>query len=203
MVAMESTDDTSANLAESGEASLTEHAEPVGRPKRTKWRDLPRSRKASAVILSAAVSLGVALILAGVSGSATGKSQSNLPDEIEQIQPALGDKVLNQANLVVDLIPGYTGRLIVDELALQTVSTAESEPTGGTGGGVVTPTTVVLDPDAVRFDAGNNTLTYQPRPGGTIERFPVGRHIAKVIYWKLTESEASSYSYTWYFDVTA
>lgn len=181
--------------------SDSEVVEETPQPVRTRWKDLPRSRKLSAFGLSAAVSLGVALIVAGVSGSATGKDQSRLPVEIEQVQPSLGDRVLNQANLVVDLVPGYTGRLIVDELALETVSTAESEPIGATG--LAPPTTVSLDPNVVRFDAGNNTLSYQPRPGGAIERFAVGRHLAKVIYWKLTESEANSFSYTWYFDVSA
>ena len=87
-------------------------------------------------------------------------------------------------------------------LPFQTVSTAEPEPVGGSG--VATPTTLFVDdPNSVRYDAGNNTLGYQPRPGGAIERFSVGRHFVTVIYWKVEESEASSFSYTWYFDVTA
>lgn len=177
--------------------ALEVHAAPPQRG----WRNLPRSRKISAFVISALVSLGLALIIAGVQGSVTGREQSRLPDEIEQIQPALGDKVLNQANIVVDLAPGYTGRLLIDGLAFPTVSTAEAEPAGATNAGPTT--TIPFDPDNVRFDAGNNTLSYQPRPGGTIERFEVGRHTAKVIYWKIVDGEAQSYSYFWYFDVTA
>ena len=65
-------------------------------------------------------------------------------------------------------------------------------------------TSVALDDaTSVRFDAGNNVLTYQPRPGGTIERFRSGRHIVKVFYWKIAEGEKTALSYTWYFDVTA
>lgn len=165
------------------------------------WKHLTRSRKVSAVVLSALVSLGLALIIAGVQGSVTGREQSRLPDEIEQIQPALGDKVLNQANIVVDLMPGYSGRLIIDDLAFPTVSTAEAEPSGESASAPTT--TLPFNPDAVRFDAGSNTLSYQPRPGGTIERFDVGRHTAKVIYWKIVDGETSSFSYFWYFDVTA
>jgi hypothetical protein len=153
------------------------------------------------VFLSALLALGVALILVGVQGSVTGRSQSHLPVQIEQIQPALGDKVLNQAMVVVDLAPGYTGRLIVDSYNLVTVSTAQPEPAGATGAAPVT--TLPMNPDSVRFDAGNNTLSFQPRPGAVIDRFASGRHYVKVIYWKLTESESSSYSYSWYFDVTA
>lgn len=165
------------------------------------WRHLPRSRKVSALVLSALVSLGLALIIAGVQGSVTGREQSRLPEEIERVQPALGDKVLNQANIVVDLAPGYQGRLIIDDLEFNTVSTAESEPSGESAAGPTT--TLPFNPDDVRFDAGTNTLSYQPRPGGAIERFAVGRHTAKVIYWKIIEGETSSFSYFWYFDVTA
>ena len=175
--------------------------QPVAKARRARWSELPRSRKLSAFGLSAALSLGIAFVIAGVSGSVTGRDQSRLPDEIEQLQPALGDKVLNQANIVVDLAPGYTGRLIVDDLVLRTVSTAESEPRGNAGSAPTT--TIAFDPDTVRFDAGTNTLGFQPRPGGAIERFAVGRHLIKVIYWKLTESEVNSFSFTWYFDVSA
>lgn len=195
---MESADEVTVNeAADNAEAAVEVHAAQAPRG----WKHLPRSRKISALVLSALVSLGLALIISGVQGSVTGREQSRLPDEIEQIQPALGDKVLNQANIVVDLAPGYTGRLLIDGLAFPTVSTAEAEPAGATNAGPTT--TIPFDPDTVRFDAGNNTLSYQPRPGGTIERFAVGRHTAKAIYWKIVDGEAQSYSYFWYFDVTA
>ena len=194
---MESSEDT----PQPEPAGPPESGERPARPKRASWRSLPRSRKVSTIVLSALVSLGIAFIIVGVEGSVTGREQSRLPSEIEQIQPSLGDQVLNQANIFVDLIAGYTGRLIVDDYALVTVSTAQAEPAGASGAAPVT--TIAFDPDAVRFDAGNNTLSYQPRPGGTIERFAAGRHTVKVVYWKVTESEANSYSYTWYFDVTA
>lgn len=198
---MESADDTPViePTDESGETST--EVEQYVAPEQRGWRHLSRSRKLSAVGISALVSLGLALIIAGVQGSVTGREQSRLPDEIEQIQPALGDKVLNQANIVVDLAPGYTGRLIIDDVAFVTVSTAEAEPAGDTKTGPTT--TIPFNPDNVRFDAGTNTLSFQPRPGGTIERFDVGRHTAKVIYWKIVDGESSSFSYFWYFDVTA
>ena len=189
----------SANDTASAENTGDLDSAPAHRPSGGR-RVLTRRQKVSAVVLSALVSLGVALIAAGVSGSVTGDEQSRLPEEIEQIQPALGDKVLNQANVLVDLIPGYTGRLILDDTPLATQSTAEAEPTGGAS---PPSTTIAIDPDSVRFDAGNNTLSFQPRPGAALERFSVGRHTVKLIYWKITESEASAYSYFWYFDVTA
>lgn len=160
-----------------------------------------RRQLLSAVVLSALLALGVALILVGVSSSSTGRSQSRLPAEIEEIRPSLGDKVLNQADIQVDLAPGYTGRLIVDDIPFPTVSTAADEPAGESGSAPTT--TLALSPDDVRFDAGNNVLSYQPRPGGSIERFGSGRHLVKVVYWKIVEGEKSSLSYTWYFDVTA
>lgn len=163
------------------------------------WRGQPRSKVISSVVVSAAFALGIALVLVGVGNSVTGRDQSNLPAELERVQPALGDKVLNQTNIVVDLAPGYTGRLVIDDLELITESTAQDEPAGASG---APPTTAVFNPDVVRFDAGTNTLSFQPGPQSVIERFGVGRHLVRVIYWKQTESEVNSFSYTWYFDVT-
>jgi hypothetical protein len=161
----------------------------------------------SRIIVSLVVLVGAGLIVAGVLGSVTGREQSDLPVEIERIEPSRGDKVLNQANIVVDLAPGYTGRLIIDTVALTTESTQQALPGSGDATPTVpvpsTPVTVAVDPNAVRFDAGSNTLSFQPRPGADLERFGAGRHLVQVIYWKLTESEANSYSYTWYFEVTA
>ena len=201
METAESTDPTSessTDLEPAGQDSVD--SAPVRRPLRP-WSGQPRSKVISAMIVSAAFALGLALVLVGVGNSVTGREQSNLPDEIERVQPGLGDKVLNQANIVVDLAPGYTGRLIIDEVPLVTESTAEAEPTGASAG--VPTTSVQFNPDAVRFDAGTNTLSFQPGPQAFIERFDVGRHLVKLIYWKITESEVSSFSYTWYFDVTA
>ena len=194
----ESSPESSAELERAEQSPGT--ASPARRTLRP-WADQPRSKVISAFIVSAALALGLALVLVGVGNSVTGREQSNLPDEIERVQPGLGDKVLNQANIVVDLAPGYTGRLIIDDVALVTESTAEAEPTGGNAGAPTT--TIEIDPDAVRFDAGTNTLSFQPGPQTFVERFDVGRHLVKVIYWKQTESEVSSFSYTWYFDVTA
>lgn len=166
-------------------------------------------RPVTAVVLSLAFAFGTALILIAVFGSKTGRDQSALPAEIEAIQPSRGDKVLSQANIVADLVAGYGGRLEIDFQPLATANTQEAQPTGqvtGATGGAATPTTpppTDLDPNAVRFDAGSNILSFQPRPGADLERFSVGRHFVKVIYWKLTEGEANSFSYTWYFDVTA
>lgn len=179
-------------------------ADDAPEPDAPQRRTPTRKQKIVAVAISAALSLGIALIVAGVLGAVTGDERSRLPEEIERIQPALGDKVLNQSNIVVDLIPGYTGRLIIDNVPLATQSTAQPEPGGGgSPTSMPTPTTVAIDPNLVRFDAGNNTLDFQPRPGAFIERFAVGRHTVKVIYWKITESEAQAFSYFWYFDVTA
>jgi len=153
---------------------------------------------ASVVLAFAVVMIGYAVV-----DASTGRDQSNLPPEIERIQPAAGDKVLNQTPVIVDLIAGYGGRLEIDGVALPTVSTQQQEPTGNTLD-PSTPTTVpVVDPNVVRFDAGTNTLSYQPRPGADMERFDVGRHVVKVLYWKLIEGEAAARSYTWFFDVTA
>lgn len=160
----------------------------------------PRRIDWTRVFLSVAIALGGTLIVIGVLGSRTGRDQSGLPDEIERIQPARGDRVLSQSDIVVDLVDGYGGRLEIDGVAVPTESTQQAEP-GGDGSAPVA--TAVEDPDAARFDAGTNTLSFQPRPGARLDRFEVGRHVVRVLYWKLTEGETRSRSYTWYFDVAA
>lgn len=152
---------------------------------------------------------GALLIFLGIAGSVTGRDQSNLPDEIERIEPSKGDKVLNQANLVVDLVPGYTGELIIDGVLLPTVSTQVGEPTGPaatdvTASSVAAPTPVSPDDlNVVRFDAGTNTLSFQPRPGGDLERFAAGQHFVTVRYWKIIEGPQNDFTYGWGFEVTA
>lgn len=161
----------------------------------------------SRLITSFAVVLGATLIFIGLIGSVTGREQSDLPDQIERIQPVRGDKVLSQSSLVVDLVSGYGGRLEIDGVPYPTLSTQEPLPVGAPGAsgpaGSVAPVPLVDDPNAVRFDAGTNTLSFQPRPDAEIERFEVGQHFVRVVYWKLVDGEAVSRSYTWYFDVTA
>jgi hypothetical protein len=154
------------------------------------------------LLASLALAFGLALVVYGVLDAVTGREQSRLPPQIERIQPAAGDRVLNQAPVVVDLADGYAGRLEVDGVAYPTVSTQIAEPTGAGADAAAAPTAVETGPDSVRVDAGTNTLTYQPRPGGTVERFEIGRHIVRVVYWRLVDGEAVSRSYTWYFDVT-
>lgn len=154
------------------------------------------------LLASLALAFGLALVVYGVLDAVTGREQSKLPPQIERIQPAAGDRVLNQAPVVVDLADGYAGRLEVDGVAYPTVSTQIAEPTGAGADAAAGDPVAVVEPDSVRFDAGTNTLTYQPRPGGTVERFDIGRHIVRVVYWRLVDGEAVSRSYTWYFDVT-
>jgi hypothetical protein len=157
---------------------------------------------AEAMVASAILAVAVGLIAYAVLTASSGRAQSRLPDEIEQISPADGDKVLNQVAVVVDLQAGYGGRLEIDGFVPPVVSTQQVEPSGEQPDSSAPVTTPVDGPDAVRFDAGTNTLSFQPRPGATIERFSVGRHMVKVTYWKLIEGEVNSRSYTWFFDVT-
>jgi hypothetical protein len=138
-----------------------------------------------------------------VTSAVTGRQQSSLPAAIEQVQPALGDKVLDQAAVGVKFVAGYTGTVTIDSTALRTIATAQAEPGGSGPVAPVTPISVDLPPDGVRFDSGNYALSFQPRPGAVIDRYAVGRHYVHLLYWKIIQGQASALSYTWYFDVTA
>jgi hypothetical protein len=187
-------DDRAGDRADDGEV-LPAGDDPGGA---RRGRRIDKSR----LILSMLAAVGVALILFGVLGSVTGRTQSSLPDEIERITPSLGDKVLNQTNVLADFIAGYGARMEIDGLAIPQYTTFQEEP-GGESTDVTAPPPTIADPTAARFDLGTNTLSFQPRPGAVIERFEVGRHFVKVFYWKLAEGEATALSYTWYFDVSA
>lgn len=60
----------------------------------------------------------------------SGRDASNLPEAIEQISPGQGDQVLQQSQIIVDFIEGYTATLTIDGIELPTTRLDEVVATG-------------------------------------------------------------------------
>jgi hypothetical protein len=146
--------------------------------------------------LSLLIAVGLVLVARGVAVSITGDDRANLPDTIESVEPVPeAVQVLNQTNVFVDLVAGYTGVLVIDGFELETVNiddvvTADAEP----GSQVDLPDTTVYEP-------GNATLSFAPNDDAPVTGFETGVHQAQVIYWKVEEGRQRARSYTWTFNV--
>jgi hypothetical protein len=148
------------------------------------------------LLLSIGIALGLVLVIFGFRAAQTGRDEAGLPDVIERISPANGDRVLRQSQIIVDFIEGYQAVLIIDGLELPTTRLDELTSSGqqaAPGAQVELPPTAVFDP-------GNFIVSFQPQPGAIIEEFRQGEHEGKVRYWKISEGREKSRVYTWKFD---
>jgi hypothetical protein len=152
------------------------------------------SQQRRLLVCSLVIAIGLVLVILGFQSSVTGRKALALPPTIENIDPVRGAvRVPAQTAVFVDLLAGYTGVLVVDDVELQTVDPNDLK--AGPGGQQVSlpPTTI--------YERGNATLTFVPAEGAPIESFTQGTHTATVIYWKVLESRQRSQSYTWTFSV--
>ncbi len=143
---------------------------------------------------SLAIAVGVVLIGFALARSVTGDDVTDLPSAIEEITPAPDAvQVLQQTQVVVDLAEGYEGRLIIDDIPLETVRLDDL------GTLDVEPGEQVDVPPGVVFEPGNGTLTFTPSGDAPISSFDPGSHLVQVVYWPTVEGEQRARSYTWAF----
>ncbi len=149
------------------------------------------------------IAAGLVLVVLGFRSSITGREALALPATIEGIDPVRGAvRVPSQTEVFVDLLPGYTGVLVIDGVELQTVDPNDlSGPTDASAPVQVVPGQQVTLPATTIYERGNATLTFVPTEGAPIESFTQGPHTATVIFWKILESRQRSQSYTWTFSV--
>lgn len=147
--------------------------------------------------LSLVIAVGLVLIGRGLAVSLTGDDRAKLPEQLESVEPyPEAVQVLSQSRVFVDLIPGYTGVLVVDGVELPTIDIEdideqfEADP----GQQIDLPATTIFEP-------GNYTLTFVPSEDAPVHKFETGPHKAQVIYWKITEGRQYSTSYSWTFNV--
>ena len=150
--------------------------------------------KITRVIASLAIAVGFVAIALGLSSAVTGREAAGLPDQIESVQPGRSaTQVLSQDKVVVDLVDGYTGELVINNIQLPTFSLDQLPP--------AQPGQQQTLPKATIFEPGNNTLTYTPSSGAPIEKFATGVNTVTVRYWKIVDGPNYAKSFTWQFDV--
>lgn len=148
------------------------------------------------VLVSAGVALGLVLVIVGLNLATTGRDALGYPDAIVDISPAPNDRqVLSQTEIVVDLADGYEAILYLDDIELPVTRLED------VAGGLVEPGTQIELPPTAIYDEGNSLIRFEPRQGAPVERYRVGLHQAKVLFWKIDEGRSSARSYSWSFEV--
>lgn len=156
------------------------------------------------LLVSLVIAAGLVMVIIGFMSSVTGRKALALPATIENIDPVRGAvRVPAQTEVFVDLLPGYTGVLVIDDIELETYDPNPPQGTNTTGTTIqVVPGQQVSLPAATIYERGNATLTFVPTEGAPIESFAQGNHSVTVIYWKIIGgSRQRAQSYTWTFSV--
>jgi hypothetical protein len=164
---------------------------PAARPKRRVDRGL--------LIASLVIAFGLVLVIFALTTALTGDDGVARPEAIESVQPVENAvQVLQQERVVVDLLPGYEARLVIDGIELPTTVIGQSDvdpfERRAPGQQVDLPTTAVFDP-------GNAVISFQPVEGALIESFSQGIHEVRVIYWRIADGPEQALSYRWEFNV--
>ena len=147
------------------------------------------------LIISVGISAGLVLFVIGMSTGLSGRDATNLPEAIEQISPGQGDQVLQQSQIIVDFIEGYTATLTIDGIELPTTRLDEVVATGKQ----IAPGAQVNLPPTAIFDVGNYIISYLPQPGAPIAELTQGEHKGSVRYWFIKDGENTSRTYSWTF----
>jgi hypothetical protein len=175
-----------------GDPAQSEDADRPGRdPDLPWWRRIDRSL----LVVSLVVAIGIMIVLRGVLAGVTGDDRSDVPAQIERVDPVPDAvRVLAQTRVFIDLESGYTGRLVIDGVELETIGIDEL------GDEQVEPGQQVDVPAATIYEPGNATLTFVPSADAPIEEFDEGLHEATVIFWRIEDGPARSRSFTWTFN---
>ena len=127
-----------------------------------------------AIVAVGALVIGV-LSTSGGDGAADRDQQS---DAVERFIPRAGDEVLRQAELGIDLAPGYDGTILVN--------------------GVEIPT------DEQRRVPEQNQVFFTPREDATVEQLEAGPNCAMAVVWRAIDGRGSAndQTFTWCFEAT-
>lgn len=154
-----------------------------------------RRPQLSLVVVSAIIAVCIVAMFMALDLAITGDEGYKLPEAIESIDPVRGaTQVPVQTQVFVDLLPGYTGVLIIDGLELETVNLDELRGQTKPGQQIELPPTTIFEP-------GNATLTFDPVEGSSISKFTPGVHLVQVLYWKLVDGRSHARSFSWTFEV--
>ncbi len=131
--------------------------------------------------VTAAILVAVAALVAGVRATKTGDEESvavnGRPDVVERLQPLEGVETLQQAEIGIDLAPGYEAGLRLN--------------------GTDIPT------DELRIVPEQNQVFFAPGPDRTFEALPSGRNCVIAIVWRSSVGRGpGDLTFQWCFDVT-
>jgi len=155
-------------------------------------RNLPDRKLllASLVIAVGLVMIGFALVT-----SISGDEAADLPPAVERVTPSVDAvQVLQQTQIIVDLAEGYEGRLVIDDVALDTIRLDEI------GDVDVQPGEQIDLPPGAVFEPGNDTLTFTPGENAPVDRFAPGVHRVEVTYWQTVEGPSRGRTFSWTFE---
>jgi hypothetical protein len=170
---------------------MTEPTPPPGTNVRQKVQYPLRTKIVVVVVLFVAVG---GFVLAGlrtdsdldaddvtVSGTATTQTRETISNGVEGFTPRRGAEALAQAQIILDLAPGWQGELVL-------------QPESGEA--------IPLPDDEVEFTSLNE-LRFQPGEGKSVERLPTGQNCVRATIWDQVRGRgASERVETWCFDVT-
>lgn len=149
-------------------------------------------------MVSLAIAIGIVLVVVGVMKSVTGREALGLPAAIESTDPVKGSvRVPSQTRVFADLLPGYEGVFVIDDVEIPTTNLNEPEP----GSEPRQPGQQVTLPPNTIYEAGNATLTFVPSDEALIKSFREGRHTVTLIFWKTIEGRGRAQTYSWDFNV--
>ena len=160
---------------------------------------LPTKRrriKLETVLISLGILVGVMFVIYGLNSATTGRDALGYPAEIIDISPAPNDRqVLSQTEVSVNLEDGYEAVLVLDGIEIPTTRLEDFVPVAAKPG-----QQIELPPTAI-YDQGNSLIRFEPTKGAVIEKYTVGIHKVKCIFWKIEEGRAAAKSYEWSFEV--
>ena len=107
----------------------------------------------------------------------------NQPAAIEVLYPQCNTLILNQAQVGVDMAPGYTAELTVNGIAIPLDQT-DNRPAAST----------------VDTRTAPDLFLFTPGPGKVIEKLKPGVNSAIVFYRKLSENESTTKTFQFFFN---
>ncbi len=139
----------------------------------------PSSLRYRLAVTAALLVAALALFL-GVRATETGGDDSALagrPDVVEHVFPPRGAEVLQQAEVGIDLAPGYEGALILNGTAIPTTE--------------------------LRRVPAQNQVFFAPGPDRSFETLAAGQNCVTAIVWRSAAGRGpTDLSFQWCFDAT-
>ena len=155
-----------------------------------------RRIKLETILVSLGILVGALFVILGFNSATTGRDALGYPDEIIEISPAPNDRqVLSQTEISVNLQDGYEAVLVLDGIEVPTTRLEDFVPIA------VKPGQQIELPPTAIYDQGNSLIRFEPTDGAVIEKYSVGVHKVKCIFWKIEVGRAGARSFEWSFEV--